>query len=78
MLNELCKEGIQEKYIDNFVTKNILDSAYLFEKLIRSVCYLKKEVARLVPYLISDILCNYENYILLPGVKVSCILNKCF
>lgn len=70
LLNALCKQSSQDNCTDNSSIKSILDCGFMFEKLIRNIGYLKKDVARLVPYLISDILTNYENITLLQGVKV--------
>lgn len=70
ILNALCSQShTDNKVVDS--NKKLLDEAFQFEKLIRRLCYLKKDMARIAPYLIGDILKNYEKTIFAPGVKVS-------
>lgn len=70
LLNNLCDKSNSDVQIDYVDLQNLANCAHLLEKLTRNVVDCGKYVARISPYLISDILKQYETVTLYPSVKV--------
>lgn len=71
LLSSLCKRcGEAEKNNDLSELENLADCAHQLEKLVRLLVLHKKDMMRIAPHLIGDILYQYELFTLLPKVKV--------
>lgn len=74
ILESLCMQS-HTKENSTGADKDVLDYAFQFEKLVRKICYLKRDMTRRAPYLIADILKQYEKTVFVHGVKVSQNIN---
>lgn len=70
LLGVLCKNGDSELKLNLVEVQQVSDCAHQFEKLTNNLTTYGKHVMRISPYLIADILQQYETVTLYPNIKV--------
>lgn len=70
IFNQLCTKSNADQNLEQSEISTIADCAFRFERLAKSICSLKKDMARIAPYLIADILKQFEKITLYTEVKV--------
>lgn len=70
LLKELCLQGDANLNLGVSQVQKVADCAHLLEKLTKNLIACSRDVGRISPYLIADILGQYEAVTLYPNVKV--------
>lgn len=70
LLTELCIHSNSDLKLNEHNLQMIADCALKFEKLTRNLVSCNKPIMRISPFLIADILKQYEKITLYPTVKV--------
>lgn len=73
LLQELCK--ISASSVHTSHKQNLEKSAHNLEMLTKNLVSYGKHISRITPYLIADILTQFERVNLIPEVKVSDLTN---
>lgn len=76
LLNKLCIKSNSDLKLDSHEIQQISDCAHKLEKLTKSLITCQRHLMRICPYLIADILKQYEEITLFPNVKVRILKMK--
>lgn len=69
-LSALCVKSNAENNLSKENVMNLAHCGFRMEFLMKYLCALKKDMARIAPYMVADILKEYEKITLYPEVKV--------
>ncbi|GLV32078.1 uncharacterized protein CBL_11966 [Carabus blaptoides fortunei] len=69
IFKHLCTKSNVDQNLEPTEISVIADCTFRFERLVKSICSLKKDMARIAPYLIADILKQFEKITFYSEVK---------